>query len=106
MTPATFAEAIGGGDAQLLDVRDMLAFGGGHIAGVLNIGARPELSVWAGLLLDPERPIHLVLEDDGQLGKVLPLLWRTGFTRLGRHRDGGMHVWHEAEVTLRYIPPL
>ncbi|HLS68606.1 MAG TPA: rhodanese-like domain-containing protein [Kiloniellales bacterium] len=106
MTPATFAEAIGGGDAQLLDVRDMLAFGGGHIAGALNIGARPELSVWAGWLLDPERPIHLVLEDDGQLGKVLPLLWRTGFTRFGGYLAGGMGAWREAGFRLRHIPQL
>ena len=105
MAPAAFAEAIGG-NAQLLDVRDMLAFGGGHIAGALNIGARPELSVWAGWLLDPERPIHLVLEDDGQLGEVLRLLWRTGFTRVSGYLAGGMGAWREAGFKLRHIPQL
>lgn len=60
--------------AQLLDVRDMMDFGAGHVPGSLNIGARPELSVWAGWLLDPEEPIHLVLHDDGDLPDALRLL--------------------------------
>jgi hydroxyacylglutathione hydrolase len=39
---------------QVLDVRSMLAFGGGHVPGAINIGGtRPELSVWAGDMLDP-----------------------------------------------------
>lgn len=106
MTPNAFAEAIEADDVQLLDVRDMLSFGGGHIAGALNIGARPELSVWAGWLLDPERPIYLVLEEDGQLEEVLRLLWRTGFTRFGGYLSGGMGAWREAGRKLRHIPQL
>ncbi|MEJ8570691.1 rhodanese-like domain-containing protein [Microbaculum marinum] len=106
MTPDAFADAVGSDGMQLLDVRDMLAFGGGHIAGALNIGARPELSVWAGWLLDPERPICLVLEDDGQLNDILRLLWRTGFTRFGGYLAGGMSAWHEAGLELRHITQL
>jgi hydroxyacylglutathione hydrolase len=106
MAPAAFSEAIKAEGVQLLDVRDMLSFGGGYIAGALNIGARPELSVWAGWLLDPERPICLVLEDDGQLAEVLRLLWRTGFTRFGGYLAGGMGAWREAGLKLRHIPQL
>ena len=40
---------------MLVDTRMMLAFGGGHIAGALSIGASPMLSIWAGWLLDPDR---------------------------------------------------
>ncbi|TPE49710.1 rhodanese-like domain-containing protein [Amaricoccus solimangrovi] len=105
LPPAAFADSLGG-DAQLLDVRDMLSFGGGHIPGALNIGARPELSVWAGWLLDPDRPIHLVLEDDRQLPEVLRLLWRTGFTRFGGYLAGGMGAWRESGRDLRHIPQL
>src|SRR5437588_9800175 len=62
-----FKEAIEKKAAQLVDVRTMLAFGGGHIAGALNIGGSPILSVWAGWMLDPEKPILLVLENDDDL---------------------------------------
>ena len=105
LTPDAFEQATAKG-GQLLDVRDMLAFGGGHIAGALNIGARPELSVWAGWLLAPEKSIHLVLEDDGQLSEVLRLLWRTGFTRFGGYLAGGMGAWQESGRKLRRIPQL
>ncbi len=37
-------------------------FGGGHIEGALNIGPRAELSIWAGWMLDPKKPIFLVLQ--------------------------------------------
>jgi hydroxyacylglutathione hydrolase len=96
LIPAAFDGAVESGNAQLLDTRDMLAFGAGHIAGALNIGARPELSVWAGWLLDPTRPILLVLERDSDLPRVVSLLWRTGFTKFGGYLAGGMAAWQES----------
>lgn len=106
LPPAAFAAAIEDGDAQLLDLRDMLAFGGGHIAGALNIGARPELSVWAGWLIDPDRPLFLVMSDDRQLPEALRLLWRTGFTDFGGYLAGGMAAWREAGRPIRHVPQL
>ena len=58
----------------------MLAFGGGHIESALNIAGLPELSIWAGWLLDPKTPILLVLENDLEVDKVVPLFLRTGYT--------------------------
>src|SRR5262252_3836897 len=49
-----FKDAIGKNGNQLVDVRTMLAFGGGHIAGALNIGGSPTLSIWAGGMLYPD----------------------------------------------------
>ncbi|WP_138933263.1 MBL fold metallo-hydrolase [Roseovarius arcticus] len=92
--------------AQLLDVRDMMGFGGGFVSGSLNIGARPELSVWAGWLLDPERPIYLVTEDDTEVNDVLRLLWRTGFTDFGGYLAGGIGAWREAGRELAQIPQI
>lgn len=106
LAPDAFAAAIETGEGQLLDTRDMLAFGGGHIPGALNIGARPELSVWAGWLLDPERPIHLVVADDRALPEVLRLLWRVGFTRFGSYLAGGVAAWQETGRPLRHIPQM
>ncbi|MGR3571648.1 MBL fold metallo-hydrolase [Brevirhabdus sp.] len=103
MNVARFAEATKEG-AQILDVRDMLDFGAGHVPGSLNIGARPELSVWAGWLLDPERPIHLVLHEDSDLPDVLRLLWRTGFTDFGGYLAGGMAAWREDGRPFAQIP--
>jgi hydroxyacylglutathione hydrolase len=79
--------------AQLLDMRDMLAFGGGHIAGALNIAMTPEASVWAGWLLDPAREVALVLPAGAQPDQAVRLLWRTGFSRFAGYLAGGMDAW-------------
>jgi len=105
MTVERFAEAAESG-AQLLDVRDMMAFGGGHVSSSLNIGARPELSVWAGWLLDPEKPIYLVTEEDVEVDSVLRLLWRTGFTDFGGYLSGGIGAWRECGRALAQIPQI
>jgi len=76
-----FKEAIESNAGVLVDVRNMLAFGGGHIAGALNIAGTPILSIWAGWLLDQEKPILLVLEEDDDLEKILRLFVRTGYTK-------------------------
>ena len=64
LPPETFKKAIDDDEGVLIDTRNMLGFGGGHIAGALNIGASPMLSIWAGWLLDASKPILLVLESD------------------------------------------
>ena len=46
LPPKEFAEAVKESGVQLVDNRQMLAFGGGHIKGALNIGPRAELSIW------------------------------------------------------------
>jgi len=81
----------------------MLAFGGGHVPGAINIGARPELSVWAGWMLDAEVPILLVLEDDENLEKVVPLFLRTGFTRFAGYLVGGMKAWGNSAFPLQEL---
>jgi hydroxyacylglutathione hydrolase len=106
LTPAQFTAAIDKGKNQILDTRDMLAFGGGHIEGALNIGMRPELSVWAGWLLHPGKPILLVLEDDKNLPGVLKLLWHTGFVHYTGYLIGGMAKWREAGLPMQHIPQM
>ena len=54
LSPKAFKDAIEKEAGVLVDVRNMLAFGGGHIAGALNIAGTPILSIWAGWLLDPK----------------------------------------------------
>jgi hydroxyacylglutathione hydrolase len=106
LTPEQFKEAVGREGTQLVDTRDMLAFGGAHIGGALNIGARQELSVWAGWMLDHERPILLILESDTDLEEVAALLLRTGFTRFAGRLVGGMRAWCSAGYPIRHLPQM
>jgi hydroxyacylglutathione hydrolase len=91
-----FEQEMENSETIIIDTRDMLAFGGGHIAGALNIGQRAILSVWAGWLIDTTAPILLVLPDDKDLDRVVKLLWRTGHTNFKGYLAGSMRTWQEA----------
>jgi hydroxyacylglutathione hydrolase len=81
----------------------MLEFGGGHIAGAINIEDRGELSVWAGWMLDPNRPLAIVLRSDYKLDEVVSLFWRTGFTNIVGYLVGGMCAWAQAGLPMDHI---
>lgn len=95
LSARVFRKAVEDKVGVLVDTRDMLAFGGGHIEGALNLGASPMLSLWAGWLLDPDKPILLVL-DESRLEQVLRLFVRTGFHRFAGYLVGGMKAWDNA----------
>ena len=96
-----FEKAVARDDAVLLDTRAMLAFGGGHIAGAINIGAAPKMSIWAGWMLDAAKPLLLVLESDDALETVVRRLFRTGFTRFAGYLVGGVGAWANAGLPLQ-----
>jgi hydroxyacylglutathione hydrolase len=103
LPPKTFDQAVREKAGVLVDTRMMLAFGGGHIPGALNIGASPMLSIWAGWLLEPNENILLVLSEDKEAGKVLQLFWNTGYTRFAGYLAGGMKAWDNAALPLEEV---
>ncbi len=96
----TFKEAVEKKAGVLVDTRQMLAFGGGHIKDALSIGATPMLSIWAGWLLDPDKPILLVLDSDKKVDEVVKFFLRTGFTKFAGYLVGGMTAWDNAGLPL------
>lgn len=96
----TFKEAVDCKAGVVVDTRMMLAFGGGHVPGALNLGASPMLSIWAGWLLDPGVPLLLVLESGTELENVVKLFIRTGFSKFAGYLAGGMKAWDNAGFML------
>jgi hydroxyacylglutathione hydrolase len=103
LPPKAFKDAIEKKTGVLVDTRMMLAFGGGHIPGALNIGGSPILSIWAGWMLDPDQPILLVLENDDDLERTVRLFVRTGYTKFAGYLTGGMKAWDAAGFPLERI---
>jgi hydroxyacylglutathione hydrolase len=106
MPPQAFREAIDSGGSTLLDVRSVLDFGGGHIDGALNIANRSELSTWAGWMLDADRPVLLVLDDDADLEEVCRRLLRVGLVRFAGYLAGGMVAWEKAGFDVVPLPQM
>src|SRR6266849_4484561 len=96
LPPKVFKETIEKKAGVLVDTRMMLAFGGGHIPGALNIGGSPVLSIWAGWMLASNEPILLVLENESHLEEVVRLFIRTGYSKFAGYLVGGMKAWQAA----------
>lgn len=106
LAPKAFRTAVDGKNGVLIDTRSMLAFGGGHIDGALNIGATPMLTIWAGWLLDPDEPILLVLEKDTAVEEVAALFVRSGYTKFLGYLTGGMKAWDNLGYPLSHLPQM
>lgn len=106
LAPRDFEAASGEAGHRVLDTRQMLAFGGGHIAGAVNIGAGGHLAIWAGWMLEAEEALLLVLEADVRLEAVLSELGRTGFDRIAGYLAGGMSGWANAGLKLQSLRQL
>ena len=101
-----FAHLADAGDAMVIDTRHLFAFAGGHIPGALNIGAVGHLSIWAGWMLNAERPLLLVLESEAQLAGVMTRLARTGFDKIAGWLAGGMSAWQAVGKPLATVSVL
>ncbi len=106
LPPQLFREAINQQDNVLIDTRTMLAFGGGHIRGALNIGGNPMLSIWAGWLLDSKKPLLLVVESAEHLTEIVRYFVRTGYTNFAGYLVGGMTAWNNAGLPLESVGQL
>ena len=96
---AEFRERLQAG-ATLIDIRSILAFGGGHIAGALNIGIGAHFSNWAGWVLDANAELLLVSDSPADAEEAATHLFRIGFHRVGGYLHGGMNAWQNAALPL------
>ena len=101
-----FKAAVESGKNVLVDTRSMLAFGGGHIENALSIGATPELTVWAGWMLNPATPILLVLNEDAMAEKVVRFFVRSGYTKFAGYLANGMKAWQNEGYSLVDTPQM
>lgn len=82
--------------AQLLDAREPADFAGAHLKGSLNIGLSGTYATWAGTLLDPDRPIVIIADMDGEEEAAMRL-GRIGFDNISGYLEGGMQALENRE---------
>lgn len=87
-------------DHVIVDLRDQLAFGAGHIAGAYALGAGQNLSTWASWTLPYDRPLLLVGDNVSQVESAVRSLVRVGLDDLHGYLEGGIETWVKAGLPL------
>jgi len=100
-----FQAAIEAG-AVVIDLRDQLAFGGGHVPGSFGIPFDPDLSQWAAWVVPYDTPILLVPADPGQVEEAVRALVRVGLDHVQGYLHGGVEAWISAGHRLATTPQL
>lgn len=90
--------------AAVIDVRPIAAFADGHIPGSISNALRPGVASWLGWLIDPDRPIVFVADDDTDRTEVVRQCLDIGHEHLVGELDGGTATWAAADRPLGSIP--
>jgi hydroxyacylglutathione hydrolase len=80
--------------AVAVDTRTPPAFGGAHIPGSHSLRLN-RLSLYAGWVLPYDKPIILVLEDNGDLEMAVRYLIRLGYDRIVGYLRDGIDAWYK-----------
>lgn len=103
LSPASFRALVENGHA-VIDVRDQIAFGGGHVPGAFGIGVGKDLSTWASWVVPYETPLLLVCGDPTHATEAVRGLVRVGLDEVAGYLDGGMQAWAEAGYEVAHTP--
>lgn len=106
LPPQEFRREMREAGTTIIDTRSMLAFGGGHVPGAINIGDRPELSPWVGQMFDLDQRLLLVVENDQSVERIQRMIVRTGHNRFAGYLCGGMKAWETAGFSLDSLPQM
>jgi hydroxyacylglutathione hydrolase len=97
--------------AVVLDVRDKVAHGAGHVPGSINIGLGGSFAAWSGALLPLDGPLILVADEPpaqaAQVEEAVMRLARVGLHAVVGYLDGGVQAWRAAGLpvaTLTQLP--
>lgn len=86
--------------AVVIDLRDELAFGGGHIPLSFGIGIRGNISQWASWVVPYETPILLVTSNAADRRAAIRALVRVGLDDVRGSLAGGILAWRESGAPL------
>jgi hydroxyacylglutathione hydrolase len=82
--------------AVVVDLRRPAEFAVEHIPGSISIPAGSSFGTWLGWVVDPERPLVLVLDDPDDWDDAIRQAVRIGYDTVAGHLRGGMAAWAEA----------
>ena len=83
--------------AQLVDLRPAQAHAMGHVPGSLSIPAGPSFGTWLGWVVEPDRPIVLLLDEPADWDAAIRQAMRIGYeAAVVGHVAGGFGAWTDS----------
>ena len=104
LTPNEFRQEMEKG-AVVVDTSEPAAFGGAHIKGAYSIWLEG-LPVFAGWVLSYDRPILMILEDQGHLERAVRYLIRAGYDQITGYLKDGTEGWYNTGFPTESLPLL
>jgi hydroxyacylglutathione hydrolase len=90
--------------AVLMDARPLADFAAGHPKGALSNVLRPVFASWLGWLVDLDRPVVFVLDEDQDRDELVRQCLTIGHDNLMGELDGGIDAWADAGYPVESIP--
>ncbi len=90
--------------AVVVDARTIERFSAGHVPGSISNGLRPVFATWVGWLVEPDRPIVFVIDDDQPRDEVVRQCLDIGQENLAGVLAGGVEAWAASGRETRQIP--
>lgn len=88
----------------VVDARSIVRFAEGHVPGSLSNALRPVFGSWLGWLVEPDRPIAFIVDDDQNLDDLVRQCLDVGLERLVGMLAGGIDAWSATDRTKSAIP--
>lgn len=86
-------ETMVGAGAIVVDGRTIKRFATGHLPGSISNVLRPVFATWVGWLVEPDRPVVFVLDDDQSRDEAVRQCLDIGHERLAGILAGGVEAW-------------
>ncbi len=106
LPPEEFRKVAREAGVTIVDTRSILAFGGGHVAGAINIADRAEMSAWVGQMFDLDQRLLLIVDNDIDVEQVQRWIVRSGHHRFAGYLAGGMQAWETAGLPMEHLKQL
>jgi glyoxylase-like metal-dependent hydrolase (beta-lactamase superfamily II)/rhodanese-related sulfurtransferase len=107
VTAREAADALAGGAACVLDLRDPATYGEAHVPGALNVWIEsPQFAERVAWFAPAETRLLLVAQGPSDLDRAIKALTRVGVDAVEGFLERGMLEWKAAELPLETVPQM
>ena len=90
--------------AEIVDVRPVVDFAAGHIAGAVSIPLRSVFGTWLGWVVAADRPLVFVAGEGQDRVDLVRQALNVGYDSIAGELEGGMDAWRTAGGEVRRLP--